>query len=312
MAPMLAGLGFTAALLCAALMGLAIQRGSTCMVAAVEEAMHRRRPTKLAAIVEASLWVGSALLLLREAGALMQLPPGYPVTGALLAGATLLGLGAYLNRACVLGTVARLGSGEWAYAATPLGYFLGCHGGGRLLPVPHVPALQQAAPVLGAPSWLAWSLGVALAVRMLWVLRWRRGQPWSAHAATAVIAVTFVAMLLLAGAWAYTDVLADLARGMAQGVGLRALLAVALLGGALASGWAAGLWRPMAPATRQVLRCLAGGLLMGWGSLWIPGGNDGLVLIGMPLLWPYAWTAIAVMCATVAAAIALQRRASSI
>ena len=47
---------------------------------------------------------------------------------------------------------------------------------------------------------------------------------------------------------------------------------------------------------------------MGWGSLLIPGGNDGLILIGMPLLWPYAWVAFATMCLSIAAAQLLQRR----
>ena len=41
---------------------------------------------------------------------------------------------------------------------------------------------------------------------------------------------------------------------------------------------------------------------MGWGSLLIPGSNDGLILVGMPLLWPYAWVAFATMCASIAAA----------
>jgi toxin CptA len=56
-----------------------------------------------------------------------------------------------------------------------------------------------------------------------------------------------------------------------------------------------------------VLRCFAGGVLMGWGSLLIPGGNDGLILVGMPLLWPYAWLAFASMCVAIAAAQLLQR-----
>jgi len=47
---------------------------------------------------------------------------------------------------------------------------------------------------------------------------------------------------------------------------------------------------------------------MGWGSLLIPGGNDGLILVGMPLLWPYAWVAFAAMCATIAAALVVQAR----
>ena len=46
------------------------------------------------------------------------------------------------------------------------------------------------------------------------------------------------------------------------------------------------------------------------GSLLLPGGNDGLILVGMPLGWPYAWLAIVTMCVTIAAA-QLARRACS-
>jgi toxin CptA len=46
---------------------------------------------------------------------------------------------------------------------------------------------------------------------------------------------------------------------------------------------------------------------MAWGSLLIPGSNDGLILIGIPLLRPYAWLAFATMCVTVAAALWLRR-----
>jgi toxin CptA len=125
---------------------------------------------------------------------------------------------------------------------------------------------------------------------------------WSPHAATTVIGVTFVLMLLLVGGWAYTDVLAELARGMSASVGARTLLALALLAGAALGGWTAGLFRSTRLAPTQLLRCLVGGVLMGWGSLLLPGGNDGLILVGMPLAWPYAWLAFATMCATIAAA----------
>ena len=37
--------------------------------------------------------------------------------------------------------------------------------------------------------------------------------------------------------------------------------------------------------------------------------NDGLILVGMPLLHPYAWLAFGTMCLTIAAAQALRRRA---
>jgi hypothetical protein len=57
----------------------------------------------------------------------------------------------------------------------------------------------------------------------------------------------------------------------------------------------------------QLSKCFVGGMLMGWGSLLIPGGNDGLILVGMPLLWPYAWVAFLTMCASIGVAMALQR-----
>ena len=75
-------------------------------------------------------------------------------------------------------------------------------------------------------------------------LRWHQAlaaRIWSPHAATAVIGVTFVVLLLLVGRWAYTDVLAELARGhAAERRRALGLLAVALLVGAVLGGWTGG------------------------------------------------------------------------
>jgi hypothetical protein len=103
-------------------------------------------------------------------------------------------------------------------------------------------------------------------------------------------------------------VLAELAKGMAASLAVRMALFAALLLGAAWGGWTAGRWRSTRPRAMQCLRRLAGGVLMGWGSLLIPGGNDGLILVGMPLLWPYAWAAFLLMCLTIAAALLLARR----
>ena len=57
------------------------------------------------------------------------------------------------------------------------------------------------------------------------------------------------------------------------------------------------------PATLAVEGGSAGGLLMGWGGLLIPGGNDGLILLGMPMLWLYAWVSFGVMVVVIATAL---------
>jgi hypothetical protein len=172
------------------------------------------------------------------------------------------------------------------------------------MPAPQPSA--DASPLLVAPGWVLWAIVVWLAARCamgLWRHRTSLGSAWSPHVATASIDVCFVALLLLAGAWAFTDVLAGLARGMAPELPTRLALSAALLAGALVGGW----WRGQLGRQRmngtQVLRCAAGGALMASGSLLIPGSNDGLLLIGLPLLCPYAWAALAVMAATVALAL---------
>ena len=90
-------------------------------------------------------------------------------------------------------------------------------------------------------------------------------------------------MLLLVGGWAYTDVLAELARGMSASVGARSLLCWRSCSAPRFGGWTAGRFRSTRISAPQLLRCFVGGVLMGWGSLLLPGGNDGLILVGMPL-----------------------------
>jgi Sulphur transport len=305
---------FAVAALCAGVMGLAIQRGATCTVAAVDELINKRRANRWLALLEASLWVAGGLLVAQAFGVLPQMPPGYAVTWATVGGGVLLGLGAYINGACVFGAIARFGSGQWAYALTPLGFYAGCLSVGDVF-TPMLPQrLPYDSPVLTAPVWAAW-LFLALAFTRVgwswWTARhegWRVAERvWSPHGATTVIGIAFVIMLLQAGAWAYTDLLAELARGMANNLLVRSLLLLALLGGAVIGGWTAGRFASRRIDALQLSKCFAGGLLMGWGSLLIPGSNDGLILVGMPLLWPYAWLAFAAMCVAIAAALWMRR-----
>ena len=309
-------LAFAISFACAAIMGFAIQRGATCTVAAVDEVLSKRSARRLVSLVEASLWVAGGLVVANALGILPRMPGGFALNGWTIGGGVLLGLGAFINRACVFGAIARLGSGEWAYALTPVGFYLGCLTVDALFaPAPPL-RLAHGSPVLQAPSWLAFAFVTFAAWRLLRPLVTRGGAAtlagrlaaalreriWTPHAATTVIGITFVVMLLLVGAWAYTDLLAEAARGMAASLAGRTLLFAALLGGAAWGGWTAGRWRATPVTLAQALRCLVGGALMGWGTLLIPGSNDGLILIGMPLLWPYAWLAFATMCIAIGAA----------
>jgi toxin CptA len=315
------GMAFLAALLLVGVMGFAIQRGATCTVAAVDELLNKRRAHRLRSLLEASLWVSGGILVARALHLSATMPAGFDVDAMTIAGAALLGFGAWLNGACVFGAIARFGSGDWAYIFTPVGFFAGAVAFHSIGPALKPPA-SNGSPVLASTAWLAvlftafvvWRLARAAFSRPPRVafLRWLRENVWAPGAATVVIGITFVLVLFLMGAtWAYTDVLAELAMGANMNIAPRFLLFGALLLGAVIGGVTAQRFAHRPLSYRGVVRCSLGGALMGLGSLLIPGSNDGLILIGMPLLWPHAWLAFGVMCLTVAAAMLLSKRISA-
>jgi len=306
----LLSIAFLIAVICALVMGYAIQRGATCLVAAVDELLGKRKAHRFVALAEASIWVAGGVLLWRFFGGEAALPIGYPASFETVAGGALLGLGAFVTGACVFGAIARFGSGEWIFVLTPLGFYLGCV---SILPlIGEFPEMHVVSPLFGA-QWLlvpfllfaAWQ--GANAVRAA-----RRGafaaHVWSPHRATAVIGIVFVISLLAIGPWAYTYALLALAQGRMDGVVAKLLLLVALFLGALAGGWTAGRLKLRAPSLTLVLRTFGGGVLMGWGSLLIPGGNDELLLVGIPLLQPYAWIAVTSMAVAIGIGQTVERR----
>jgi Sulphur transport len=303
-------LTFLVATLCAALMGYAIQRGATCTVAAVGEIVEKRSFNRLAAMGEAALWVAGGMMVAGQFGLIAELPKGFALSGWTIMGGMLLGLGASVNRACVFGSIAKFGSGNWAYALTPPGFFIGTAALSHLFP------RIESSPLISAPSLPGAAIaavGLLLIWRMSGLVRGTySGQnvvphAWTPHLATTIIGITFLIMFISVGAWTYTDLLMRLARGMSTELDWRLILFGALLGGAVVGGWTAGRLSFQKPSLSTLARCFVGGLLMGTGSTLIPGGNDGLILVGIPLFMPYAWVAIASMCAAIWVALKFER-----
>ena len=320
------------AIVLALLMGFAIQRGATCMVAAVDEWFEKRSIKRARAIGEAGLWVLGGVALLHAHGVVNFMPRGYAISGWTLLGGALLGVGAAVNRACVFGAVARFGNGDWAYVCTPLGYLLGALMGAVVLP--H--ALPQAMPAaLSGEAWwlqaqqrqLLVGVGLLIGAWMLWRLAqpiwatgealparaWQRWQHhvWQPHEATLVIGVCFVLLLGLAHRWTYPELLGDWARGHWDDNGRRLILFLALGAGAVWGGLSAKRFAMQPWRLARLARYFVGGALMGLGAELVPGANDGLLLLGLPLLWPHAWATVAVMAASIALWLRLPRLVSA-
>jgi hypothetical protein len=89
------------------------------------------------------------------------------------------------------------------------------------------------------------------------------------------------------------------------------MFSVALLAGAILGGWTAKRLKFVKPDLTSAARSFIGSAMMGAGSALIPGGNDALILVGIPLLWPYAWLAFASICVTIFVGSVMARLASA-
>ncbi len=290
------------------LMGVAIQRGNTCTVVAFDDLVHRRSWHRLESIVFIWFLIAGGLTLMEWATGHNPVPALVPVAAWSVVGGLMLGLGAVINGACTTGTIARIGSGEYAYACTVGGFFLGCvlapHVFGRL--ASEHPKVAPATSSLDHPVLALGGMAVVLALtaRRLIVgphesFRDFLRSAWDPRTAMLIIAVLFVAAVQIAGPWAYTDMLGDLSRGRTEHILERGALFIALLSGAIVGGRSLKGTKLIGPLAPRAVRCTIGGLIMGIGFSVAPGAFDGDTLLGQPLLLAYAWATMAASYVTI-------------
>ena len=112
--PLLLGLSF--------LVGYAIRRGSICAVLATRALIVDRRSARFHAFGVAAAGAGAVVVPLHWlAPADVTLSAGYPVTVSVAVAGAIFGLGARLNNACVLGTLAHLTGGNLVFGFSVLG-----------------------------------------------------------------------------------------------------------------------------------------------------------------------------------------------
>lgn len=292
------GLGLLAvALAASAAMGASIQHGGTCMVGAVDRLIQHGRTDRFIALIECSVWTSALGLIALGLGLPFHASPNYPANLGALAGGLVLGIGAWLNGACVFGSIARIGSRDWLFLLTPPGFWLGS--------LIHAKTIGHFAMAVAQPAESTWPrvlVGVAALLSLIYSLSlvsrgWRQSldlrRLWDFRHATIAIGIAFVVLASLAGPWTYTEALARAAHGGRWPGGIDLALFLALLVGAIVGG--RGSAAKGNPSIRRGICCLGGGTLMGFGSSMVPGGNDNLILVGLPGLQPHAWLAIGAM-----------------
>lgn len=300
-----------------ALAGFATQRGTICAVQAGRDVVERRSWTRFVSFLECAAW--SALILI--AATLMGFSALVDATAYELGlipviGGAVFGLGALVNGACAFGSVARLAGGDLSYLAMPPAFLLGAFlAVDRWSPEPllahHADVSIVAILIVLAPFAL-WRVTTAIkAARRRGAVRNLRQPVWRPALAVFVIASVNAGALLLLGPWPFTSQLLEVTR---EGMGdlVRFAVTAAFILGAIAGGVTAKRFRLLYPDLTGLGRRLAGGTLMGIGASLIPGGNDRLVLVDLPLLHIHGVLAYGAMAAAIFLGLAMNRLATRI
>ena len=96
------------------------------MVVAFDDLIYRRSAVRLTTIVSTWLIVPGGLALLYLTAGYQPEVKLFPVTVWSVIGGLLLGIGAVVGGACTGGVVARIGSGEYVFLLTIVGFAAGC------------------------------------------------------------------------------------------------------------------------------------------------------------------------------------------
>lgn len=294
----------SAAALLVVLAGFATQRGTICAVQAVRDVFERGAWFRFASFLECAAWAALILMLgamlgLRLAGDVLA----YELGLTCMLGGALFGLGALANGACAFGSVARLAGGDLSYLVMPPAFLLGamlC--GDQWQPAPLTAAMSPVWPAalatlaaIALTSFVVWRVFTAVkGARRRSVARVVSQTVWPPAVAVFIVAAVNSSVLFLVGSWPFTGLLSDIARD-GEGDLVRAGLALAFVLGAIVGGVSARRFRLLRPGIAALGRRLLGGMLMGAGAMLIPGGNDRLILLDLPLLHLHAAAAYATM-----------------
>ena len=276
-------------------LGFALNHGSICTVIATRELVSEKRSARFIALVECAVWAALVYAILETSPIMHQ---GWSPIVYLVPAAILFGLGTYVNGACVFGSVGHFGNGEIDFGFAFLGIFAVVYVEFFFGLLPNQPPISSSLP-LGP---------VLLALVLLAVLALRLGVSFKSETnfrrltlSMGVVGITFTVLAVFAPGFSITASVGSIVSIPVAG----AVIFVCMFSGSLVSArlrkrrfmlkW---------PTIGTIARRAFGGVLMGLGSLLIPGGNDTLLLIGFPMGAWQAALAYVLFVATLAVLIA--------
>ena len=298
---------FLFAALLVMIMGAFIKLGNTCLVASMEQLIKHKNPSKIFEIINSWFWV---ILLITS----LQLTIGFDViinsfslSWMTFVGGILIGLGAYFNRACAVGTISKIGIGNLNYLFTPIGMlisvFIFYH-----FPIDGPQQINDVSLITLYP--ILFFIISVVAIIFLFIYFTSRNKYLKfpqkiIGAPTTIISICFVLLLLLKKPWSYTNVISDIAQNNFNHKTENLILFLIFFIAVILTSFFTKSYKPIPLKFKTVFNCLIGGALIGWGSQLIVGSHDTITLYGFPLLLTTAVIAFLVNIFTIAGCIKL-------
>ena len=286
--------------------GYAMKRGGLCTYAAVVQIVNERRFERMMVFLGVAAWATLIILPLHWIFP-SQISLSFTHNNLLIAtvGGAILGLGAFLNRGCFFGTFVALVSGNINYIATLIGLSFGVSVTYNYLTdfLPNTLTISYVyEPTLYAYLWLIFMTLFALFMSFSILLSKDHFikkvsgldiLSWKSVFSMITIGIGGVLLYATVNGWNYSDVLTNttfkLIGIQQKGATTIALLStISLIIGGITAAVVAKQFVIRRVNFFLIVGCFTGGAVMGSASMLIPGGNDGLLLKGIPSLAPHA------------------------
>lgn len=310
----------------AIIFGYVLHQSGLCTVRSVAEILKHRRVTMLLGIIKTVVWVLTIFLIwYLLTGQKNGFKENYSFNITSLFGGFLFGVGAAINGGCAFSTLTKLVNGQVWMLTTLVGFGVGIGittSASKNISLPEVQPSLLADEVKIAPLLVLIVLLVFMGFELfrIWRSRGRKVSMRRKFFSGRFSQATYSLMLglcagllfLLQGKWAYTSMLKEYIQQSAIPANLLnrldLYLFIAVLVGMLASAVLKKSSSLNLKPTPKIVQHLIGGALMGAAVVFIPGGNDVLILINMPGLSFHAVPTFASLLGGIAITLAIQRK----
>lgn len=315
--------------------GFSVRRGSICLVRATHEIVERKPAKTMLFVMEAMTVALSitipAMIFFPDH---VSLAASYDITFYLVIGAALYGLGASINGACALGTLNQLMNGKIEYLATILGLAAGFMVFLHLDLIPTIQKLKSAGyadfnVLLFLPLMIiVWGVALFQTTKFMKQSDEKKLKKFQQYL-TSPVARDFIGVsifglcggllyLILGRSWDYTKFIMDVEEHLHEGAlpdisVLPALITTLAIVSGMTIATVLSKNFKFHPGTFKAFaeRFLAGSL-MGFAVGFIPGGNDTIILHGIPGIAFHAPVALTIMMMSIAVVVLAKKSATQI